>query len=180
MMKAKEMGMEVDTKSPEMITFLDQLKRLEHSGYQYEAADASFELLLSKFLKHHVPFFELRGYRVIQGRSNAKAGLVAEATVKMEVAGYLHHCVAESTGPVSALYRAISSSLRNDYPAVETVELRGFQSSYSRIRKRGGCHGPVSLSNPPMGRASGKRWGLATISLRPVWKPSWIPWSINY
>ena len=127
MMKAKEMGMQVDSKSPEMITFLEQLKSLEHSGYQYEAADASFELLLSKFLKHHTAFFNLHGYRVIQGRSGVKAGLVAEATVKMEVAGKLRHCVAESTGPVSALYKAISSSLQNDYPAVEQVELRDFK-----------------------------------------------------
>lgn len=127
MMKAKEMGMEVDSKSPEMITFLDQLKRLEHSGYQYEAADASFELLLSKFLKNHLPFFKLHGYRVIEGKNEKNSNLVAEATVKLEVAGNLHHCVAESTGPVSALYKAISLGLKDDYPAVEKVELRDFK-----------------------------------------------------
>ena len=127
MMKAKEMGMEVDSKSPEMITFLDQLKRLEHSGYQYEAADASFELLLSKFLKNHLPFFKLHGYRVIEGKNEKNSNLVAEATVKLEVAGSLHHCVAESTGPVSALYKAISLGLKDDYPAVEKVELRDFK-----------------------------------------------------
>lgn len=127
MMKAKEMGMEVDSKSPEMITFLDQLKRLEHSGYQYEAADASFELLLSKFLKNHLPFFKLHGYRVIEGKNEKNSNLVAEATVKLEVAGNLHHCVAESTGPVSALYKAISLGLKDEYPAVEKVELRDFK-----------------------------------------------------
>lgn len=127
MMKAKEMGMEVDSKSPEMITFLDQLKRLEHSGYQYEAADASFELLLSKFLKNHLPFFTLHGYRVIEGERDIGSDPVAEATVKLEVAGNLHHCVAESTGPVSALYKAISLGLKDDYPAVEKVELRDFK-----------------------------------------------------
>ena len=127
MMKAKEMGMEVDSKSPEMITFLDQLKRLEHSGYQYEAADASFELLLSKFLKNHLPFFTLHGYRVIEGERDIGSDPVAEATVKLEVAGNLHHCVAESTGPVSALYKAISLALKDDYPAVEKVELRDFK-----------------------------------------------------
>ena len=127
MMKAKEMGMEVDNKSPEIITFLDKLKRLEHSGYQYEAADASFELLLSKFLKHHLPFFNLHGYRVIEGKPEANADLEAEATVKIEVAGNLHHCVAESTGPVSALYKAICSGLKNDYPTLEQVELRDFK-----------------------------------------------------
>ena len=127
MMKAKEMGMEIDNKSPEIITFLDKLKRLEHSGYQYEAADASFELLLSKFLKHHLPFFNLQGYRVIEGKPEANVDLVAEATVKIEVAGNLHHCVAESTGPVSALYKAICSGLKNDFPALEQVELRDFK-----------------------------------------------------
>ena len=103
------------------------MKSLEHRGYQYEAADASFELLLSKFLNHHSPFFSLHGYRVIEGKREDNADVVAEATVKIEVAGNLHHCVAESTGPVSALYKAISSGLKTVYPAVEQVELRDFK-----------------------------------------------------
>ena len=49
MMKAKEMGMEVDGRSPEMKSFLDELKRLEFQGYEFEAADASFDLLLKRF-----------------------------------------------------------------------------------------------------------------------------------
>ena len=127
MMKAKELGMEVDEKSPEMKAFLDQLKEMEHRGFEYEAADASFKLLLSKFLKHHTPFFTLQGYRVIEGRRDDLQSVVAEATVKVEVKGVIHHCVAESTGPVSALYRAIKEALASDYPVINDVELRDFK-----------------------------------------------------
>ena len=127
MMKARELGVEVDEKSPEMKTFLDQLKSMEHHGYEYEAADASFRLLLSKFLNHHSPFFILHGYRVIEGKREDTQEVVSEATVKVEVGGEVHHCVAESTGPVSALYKAIRSALAHDYPAIKEVELRDFK-----------------------------------------------------
>ncbi len=127
MMKAKELGMVVDEKSPQMKAFLDQLKDLEHKGYEYEAADASFKLLLSKFLNHHTPFFSLQGYLVIEGRRDDSQPVVSEATVKVDVKGVLHHCVAESTGPVSALYKAIKFALAGDYPAINDVELRDFK-----------------------------------------------------
>jgi 2-isopropylmalate synthase len=127
MMKAKELGMEVDEKSPEMKAFLEQLKALEHKGYEYEAADASFKLLLSKFLKHHSPFFALHGFRVIEGRRDDSQTVISEATVKVEINGEMHHCVAESTGPVSALYKAIRAALAEDYPAIKDVELRDFK-----------------------------------------------------
>ena len=51
MMKAKEMGMDVDGRSPEMKSFLEELKQLEFKGYEYESADASFDLLLRRFLR---------------------------------------------------------------------------------------------------------------------------------
>lgn len=127
MMKAKELGMEVEEKSPEMKAFLDQLKTLEHKGYEFEAADASFKLLLSKFLKHHSPFFVLKGFRVIEEYRDDFKSVVSEATVKVEVNNKVHHCVAESTGPVSALYKAIRSALAGDYPAIKDVELRDFK-----------------------------------------------------
>ncbi|MCZ6672456.1 MAG: citramalate synthase [Verrucomicrobia bacterium] len=127
MMKAKELGMEVEEKSPEMKVFLDQLKEMEHRGYEYEAADASFKLLLSKFLNHHRPFFVLHGYRVMQGRRDDSQLVASEATVKVEVNGEIHHCVAESTGPVSALYKALRAALAPDFPAINEVELRDFK-----------------------------------------------------
>ena len=127
MMKAKELGMNVEEKSPEMKAFLDQLKELEHRGYEYEAADASFKLLLSKFLRHHSSFFKVLGYRVMEGRRDDNQSVVSEATVKVEVGETIHHCVAESTGPVSALYKALSSALSGEFPAINAVELRDFK-----------------------------------------------------
>lgn len=127
MMKAKELGMEIEYKSPEMKSFLDQLKNLEHKGYEYESADASFKLLLSKFLRRHSPFFRLQGYRVMEGRRDDNQAVVSEATVKVQVGDEIHHCLAESTGPVSALYKALLAALSADFPAISQVELRDFK-----------------------------------------------------
>jgi len=127
MMKAKELGLDVDEKSPQMKEFLEQLKNLEFQGYEYESADASFKLLLSKFLNKHASFFEILGYRVMEGRRDSKSPLISEATVKVQVKGQTRHCVAESIGPVSALYKAISAALMPDYPAIKQVELRDFK-----------------------------------------------------
>ena len=81
MMKAKEIGVELDARAPELKTFLQQLKELEFKGYEYEAADASFKLL-ARFLKGKQPDFELIGYRTMVSHQ-AAMGRVFEATVRL-------------------------------------------------------------------------------------------------
>ena len=65
LLKAQELGLDLDKDTPELRDILKQLKELEHRGYEFEAADASFQLLVQKLLKRHKPFFQLLGYRVI-------------------------------------------------------------------------------------------------------------------
>ncbi len=127
MMKARELGMDVDEKSPQMKEFLDQLKVLEHKGFEFEAADASFKLLLSKFLNHHKSFFKVLGYRVMEGRRDLDSEILAEATIKIAVGDEVLHCVAESAGPVSALNKAMIGGLVKYYPSITEVELRDFK-----------------------------------------------------
>ncbi|MEM8550270.1 MAG: citramalate synthase, partial [Verrucomicrobiota bacterium] len=102
MMKAHELGLNVDPKAPEMKTFLDELKALEYRGYEYEAADASFKLMLSRFLKQRVEPFEVIHYRVIDVHGEWKDELTSEASVKLKVGEQVFHTVAEGTGPVGA------------------------------------------------------------------------------
>jgi len=122
LMKAHELGMDLHKDTPEVREILHQLKQLEHAGYEYEAADASFHILVQKLLKKHQPFFKLLAYRVIMDRSGAGTGVV-EASVKLEVAGKVVHTVSEGDGPVNALDTALRGALQEFYPVISQVRL---------------------------------------------------------
>lgn len=124
-MKAKELGFEMDEKSPAMKTLIDELKELEFRGYEFEAADASLKLLIARALGRSKTFFDVEGYRVTVER---RAGeLVAEATVKLKINDQTVHTVAECTGPVGALDKALRLALENVYPQIRELELRDYK-----------------------------------------------------
>ena len=127
MMKARDMGVDIDSKDPLIGEFLDELKNLEFRGYEYEAADASFSLLLSKFLKKHSDHFKVRGYRVIVERDEMGRTTKSEATVKLEIDGTIEHTVAEAHGPVAALDLALRKALSKKYPQIKDVDLSDFK-----------------------------------------------------
>jgi 2-isopropylmalate synthase len=124
-MKAKELGFEVDEKSPAMKGLIDELKELEFRGYEFEAADASLKLLLAKWLGKRKTFFEIEGYRVIVERHNGE--LIAEATVKVTVDGKSFHTVAECNGPVGALDKALRRALEPMYPKLLDTTLTDYK-----------------------------------------------------
>ncbi len=99
-----------------------RVQDLENQGFQYEAAEASFELLVRKEIGRHQSFWKLQHYRVSIQRFNGDAA-VAEATLKLDVDGETEHVVKESTGPVDALDQALRTALKPHYPAVEDVHL---------------------------------------------------------
>jgi len=101
---------------------LEKVQDLENAGYQFEAAEASFELLLRKEIGRYRPFFELDHYRVVVQR-NAAGEPVSEATVKLNVDGRVEHHVAEGDGPVNALDKALRKALAGHYQAIEQVHL---------------------------------------------------------
>ena len=111
LMKAHELGMDLSKDTPEVRDILQQLKQLEHAGYEYEAADASFHILVQKLLKQHKPFFKLHGYRVIMDKHGDDGGETVEASVKLEVDGSPYHTVAEGDGPINALDNALRAAL---------------------------------------------------------------------
>jgi len=124
-MKAKELGYELDEKGPAMKQLIDELKDLEFRGYEFEAADASLKLLIARAMGRHQPFFEVESYRVMIERHQGE--LFAEATVKVRVDGQAYHTVAECTGPVGALDKALRLALEGVYPALKEVELRDYK-----------------------------------------------------
>jgi 2-isopropylmalate synthase len=84
MMKAHELGIDLTKDTTEIRDILQQLKQLEHAGYEFEAADASLNILIQKLLKKHKPFFSLLAYRVIMDRHGVGDHAVVEASVKIE------------------------------------------------------------------------------------------------
>ncbi len=101
---------------------LNRVQELENEGYQFEAADASFDLLVKKVMGTYRPFFELIKYHV-NVEKRATGDIVTEATVKLRVGDKTEHVVGEGDGPVNALDGALRKSLERFYPVISDVHL---------------------------------------------------------
>lgn len=101
---------------------LTRVQELENEGYQFEAADASFDLLVKKTLGTYKSFFELLKYYVTTER-RASGEMINEATVKLKVGSKVQHVVGEGDGPVNALDDALRKALENLYPAIRDIHL---------------------------------------------------------
>lgn len=106
---------------------LEEIKKKENLGYEYEAADASFALLAKKVMKEHDPFFELNGFRVIVEKRGHNKPCLSEATVKLTVLGKHELTAAEGDGPVNALDRALRKALIRFYPDIADVRLLDYK-----------------------------------------------------
>lgn len=102
------------------------IKDLEHKGYLYEDAEASFELLLREKQGRRKQFFELEGYRLItEQKSNMEP--YSEATIKLNVQGKTEHTAAEGDGPVNALDKALRKALLKFYPNLKKMHLTDYK-----------------------------------------------------
>ncbi len=126
--KAEELALDVDFDhtNPETKQVLEQIKDLEHQGFQFEGAEASFELLLKKaFNGYHEPF-RLEALRIILEKKEDHA-LHSEAVVKLRVGGEIVHTAAEGNGPVNALDNALRKALESFYPAIRDMRLADYK-----------------------------------------------------
>jgi 2-isopropylmalate synthase len=105
---------------------LERVQDLENEGYQFEAAEASFDLLLRKEIGRYRPFFKLDHYRVVVLKTT-DADSVVEATVKLHVGEKAQHTVAEGDGPIDALDRALRRAIKPLYPQIEKVRLMDYK-----------------------------------------------------
>ncbi|MFH1716554.1 MAG: citramalate synthase [Planctomycetota bacterium] len=101
---------------------LNRVQELENEGYQFEAADASFDLLVKRVMGTYRPFFEMIKYHV-NVEKRAAGDIVTEATVKLRVGDKTEHVVGEGDGPVNALDGALRKSLERFYPSIADVHL---------------------------------------------------------
>ncbi len=126
-LKAIELGVQLDRSSPEVRTALMELERMEKGGYQYEAADASFKLLVQKALKKHRSFFTLEGFRVIVEKRHPDEPCISEASIKLRVGEATEFTVGEGDGPVDALNNALRRALARFFPQLADVKLTDYR-----------------------------------------------------
>lgn len=123
--KARNFGIELDKQHPVSREILQKLKDLEHQGYQFEAAEASFELLVREALGQRQRFFDLKGFQVHCDKSSGDCS--ALATIKVAVNGTDILEAAEGNGPVSALDAALRKALVNFYPELGQFHLADYK-----------------------------------------------------
>ena len=125
-LKTDQMGLVFKKDSPAVKDILQKLENMEKNGYAFESAEASFQLLVQKVLKKHVPFFELQGFSVVVQKDSAESKATTVATIKVSVKGQTELTAGEGDGPVDALNSALRKVLRKFYPAIDTVVLQDY------------------------------------------------------
>ncbi len=156
-------GISVRPDDPHVAKLLEEVKQREASGYAYEAADASFELLARRTLEEVPEFFSVDSFRVmVERRHNALGELitVSEATVKVSVAGQTVMNVGEGNGPVHALDQALRRDLGKYQDYIDGIELVDYKV---RILT-GGTDAVTRVLIETLDRDSGQRWFTVGVS----------------
>jgi 2-isopropylmalate synthase len=123
-MRANELGLELSDATVSDV--LERLKNLEHAGYHFEVADASFELLLRTAAGWTQDFFRLESFRVIVEK-RADGAVTTEATIKLETRGERIIATAEGNGPVNALDQALRLAIGQAHPALAGIHLTDYK-----------------------------------------------------
>jgi 2-isopropylmalate synthase len=124
--KAKELGLELGNNGYDSKKIVNEIKQLEQDGYQFDAAEGSFKILVEKFTDRFKPLFELESFRVTIEKDKDQP-CTAAATVKISVDDKQEITAAEGYGPVSALDNALRKALDRFYPDLDTMRLVDFK-----------------------------------------------------
>jgi 2-isopropylmalate synthase len=136
-LKGKALGLEPD--SATVLQVLDRVKELESVGYSFEAAEASFELLLREHMGERPRYFELESWRVIV--EHREGVVVSEATVKLHAQGARIIATGEGNGPVNALDVALRQGLTELFPQLAAFDLVDY-----KVRIVSGAHGTDAVT----------------------------------
>jgi 2-isopropylmalate synthase len=139
-LKSQELGVDVSDRPDVVGTVVERVKAREAAGWSYEAADASFELLLRDELGETTQPFTLESYRVIIDRRE-DGTMVSEATVKLHAGGQRVIMTEEGNGPVNALDKALRKALERTYPQLAKMELTDY-----KVRIMAGKHGTDAVT----------------------------------
>jgi 2-isopropylmalate synthase len=158
----------IDKHDPVVKALLAKIKLLETRGYQFEAAEGSFELLAKEMLGQFHENFEFKGFRVIEEkRENGE--MFSEATIKVHADGRLEHTAAEGDGPVNALDNALRKALVQFYPKLREVKLEDF-----KVRVLEGKAGTAAKVRVLIESSDGNdRWGTIGVSTNVI-EAAWL------
>lgn len=160
--KARSFGIDLDKQDPACRQILQHLKTLENEGYQFEAAEASFELLMREALGQRQQFFSIKDFHVYCDmlRDDARQGSQAVATIKVTVNNKDILEAAEGNGPVSALDGALRKALMNVYPEIATFHLTDY-----KVRILDGAAGTAAKTRVLIESSNGhQRWTTVGVS----------------
>ena len=158
--KARSFGIELDQLKAEAKQILQRLKDLESEGFQFEAAEASFVLLMHEALGDRQQFFEIKGFQVHCDLIEGKETSNALATVKVAVEGKNILEAAEGNGPVAALDAALRRALVNFYPQIATFDLTDY-----KVRILNGHTGTAAKTRVLVESGNGyQRWTTVGVS----------------
>ncbi len=169
--KAEKLGFKLAKGAPEVGKILSEVKRLESEGYEFEAAEGSFELLVRRQLGLSQPLFELQEYHCSYRRSGSGEDCwnKCEATVKLRVNGTAEYTVAEGDGPVNALDAALRKALRPFYAAIDEIQLDDY-----KVRIINGQQGTAARTRVLIDSTDGRTsWGTVGVSDNII-EASWL------
>jgi 2-isopropylmalate synthase len=167
--RAEALGFELQKGSPVVNAILAEVKRLESEGYEFEAAEASFELLIRQFLGRREPLFELEEYHCSFRRAGKVQWNKTEATVRIRVGGRLEYTVEEGDGPVNALDAALRKALRPFYPKIDGIRLEDY-----KVRIINGQAGTAARTRVLITSTDGhSTWGTVGVSDNII-EASWL------
>jgi len=150
--KAREFGLKLDRDDPHTQWLVQHLKELEHRGYSYEAADASFEMLLRRLEPGYKAPWKVADFTTLVRKDGGSVH--AEATVKVEVGGNVYHTAASGNGPVNALDAALRKALGPKFPGLRGVSLHDY-----KVRILDGGAGTAATTRVLIESGKGaKRW----------------------
>jgi 2-isopropylmalate synthase len=158
----------LDKKDPRVKKLLFHIKDLETSGYQFEAAEGSFELIARQMLGQFPEPFSVLEFRVIEEkRQNGEA--YSEATIKVRENDHVEHTAAEGDGPVNALDNALRKALVRLFPSLAEVKLEDF-----KVRVLDGRDGTGAKVRVLIESSDGSsRWGTVGVSTNII-EASWL------
>ena len=158
--KGKEYGIDMKDQNDAVREILRRTKELEGQGYEFQAAEASFELLIQEALGKKRKNFNLIGFRVIDEKRKEGEAPISEATIMVQVDGVTEHAAAMGNGPVNALDQALRRALTKFYPALEQVELLDY-----KVRVLSSGEGTGAVVRVLIESGDGKsRWGTVGVS----------------
>ena len=167
-LKSRELGVEVGDRPDVVSRVVERVKAREADGWSYEAADASFELLLRDELGENSEPFTVESYRVIVERRE-DATMISEATVKVFAGGHRAISTEEGNGPVNALDRALRKALERVYPRLAELELTDY-----KVRIMPGKHGTDAVTRVLIETSDGQReWTTVGVHANVI-EASWL------